>query len=158
MFEPKSLRQLALDLLSRREHSRFELQHKLNQHDFPTDAIITNLDKLESENLLSDLRFTEAYITMRSKRGYGPERIKQELHARGVSAIVIKQYLDSFNEQWQTLAAQARQKKFGENKPANFLARLKQQQFLHYRGFTSKHITTTLNNLETSEHTNTTLK
>ncbi len=132
----KTLRQSALDFLARREHSRFELSKKLTSREFPADDITFLLDKLEQENLLSDERFTEAYVNWRSRRGYGPERIKRELLERGVASQLINQYIALLSDQWLELAAEVRNKKFGIELPRDFSTKAKQMSFLQYRGFT----------------------
>jgi regulatory protein len=132
----KSLRQKALNLLARRDHTRVELSRKLSQHDFTADEIQSVLDQLQHEKLLNEERFAESYVTMRSNRGYGPERIRQELRERGVSDIVADRAIEVLSHEWLKIAASVRQKKFGSIVPEEYAARAKQMQFLVYRGFT----------------------
>jgi regulatory protein len=130
-----SVRTSALDFLARREHSRFELQRKLIAKGFEAEAIVSVLDELVKENLLSDVRFAEAYVRMRANRGYGPVRIKQELQERGVDNEVISNALEQFAESWFENARTARIKKFGEKIPEIFLERAQQMKYLQYKGF-----------------------
>jgi len=58
----------ALDLLSRREHSRTELYLKLTKRFESKEDINLNLDRLEEKNLLSDSRFAEEYVQARRRR------------------------------------------------------------------------------------------
>ena len=53
------------------------------------------LDELEQENLLSDARYTEAYIRQRGARGYGPDRIRQELRQKGVDGCLLAEAMAS---------------------------------------------------------------
>jgi regulatory protein len=139
---PTSLRQKALDLLSRREHTRAELAQKLKGHEEASSAEIqTLLDTLETQTLLSDERFAEAYCTMRFKKGYGPIRISQELSARGLSDEIVSLTLDQISEDmWLEKAASVYQKKFGRSLPKDHKEKFKQSQFLYYRGFESDQI------------------
>ena len=57
----------ALDLVSRREHSRHELMQKLNKRFPETMPIIAEArDKLAVNNILDDERFAEMYLNSRS--------------------------------------------------------------------------------------------
>jgi regulatory protein len=128
-----------MDLLSRREHSRFELTRKLHERKFEADVIKATLDKLEADHLLSDVRFTEAYIKMRSGRGFGPVRIEQELLERGVNDFIIHDMLKNQNWHWKEVIAYEQHKKF-KQMPKDFTEKAKQSQFLYYRGFTPEQI------------------
>jgi regulatory protein len=136
----KELRCKALHLLSRREHTRQEINSKLKTKAEDPAALNDVLDALESERLQSDERFAESYIRMRVNRGYGPSRIKQELREKGVSAEEIKLALDASGYDWGELASVARTKKFGSQKPREASDRSKQMRFLLYRGFNNEQI------------------
>lgn len=137
--EIKSLRQIALKTLARREYSYWELQQKLLSKSENKQAIISVLDKLKHENLLNDFRFTESYARMRSNRGYGPVRIKMELHNRGVSDKIIADIINGMKNEWQQLAFAVRKKRFGSAIPKDLNERAKQMRFLQYRGFDHDH-------------------
>jgi len=133
-------RHKAMDLLARREHTRQELVTKLATRDFPEDVAEAVVDRLTEENLQSDVRFTEAFVSMRRKKGQGPIRIQNELQQRGVSQDLQDEYLDSRDDIWRDMIKQVRQKKFGNSSPKNYQQRAKQARFLQYRGFTSEQI------------------
>ena len=128
-----------MDLLARREHSRFELTRKLREREFEAGIIVATLDKLEADNLLSDARFTEAYIKMRAGRGFGPVRIEQELLERGVSDSIIHDILKNKDWHWSNVIAHEQHKKY-KHMPTDFTEKAKQSQFLYYRGFTPEQI------------------
>ena len=69
----------ALDLLSRREHSRKELYLKLTKRFESKEDINLNLDRLEEKNLLSDSRFAEEYVQARRKKALVQLRSQQSL-------------------------------------------------------------------------------
>jgi regulatory protein len=134
----------AMNSLARREHSRVELQRKLIAKGFEPEAIEPVLDDLIKENLLSDQRFTEAYVRMRANSGYGPVRIKQELQERCVDIEVIATTMEQLAEEWLENARATRAKKFGPKIPEIFLERAKQMKYLQYKGFDLDQIKTVM--------------
>jgi regulatory protein len=129
----------AMDLLARREHSRFELERKLRQKGFAEEEIPGTLDALVRQGLLSDQRFAEQYCRMRCNRGYGPRRIQLELQERGVSAELVAQTMAEMSKQsWVEMAKAAWKKKFSGKLPADYKAWATQRRFLQYRGFTDE--------------------
>ena len=99
------------------------------------------LDELEAENLLSDERFTESYIRSRGGRGYGPDRIRQELRQKGLDATLLEDVLSSIDLDWVEIAVTVREKKFRATVPTDFKEKAKQLRFLNYRGFGSEYAT-----------------
>ncbi len=134
------IRKKAMDLLMRREHAVAELQKKLNTRDYGADIVAEVVEQLADEGLVSDVRFTEAFVRYRRNNGHGPRRIQSELHERGVSEKIQAAYLDIGDSQWFACAAQARRKRFGDALPEDFKERARQARFLQYRGFTSEQI------------------
>ena len=135
-----SIRQAALRHLARREHSKAELADKLTRKGFAAQSLAPVLSELVQQGLLSDERFTEAYVRYRSSMGYGPRRIEQELRERGVTEDLIATHLDSSDEHWLDEVAEVRQKRFGPDLPSDYKDRAKQMRFLQYRGFTHEQI------------------
>lgn len=127
-----------MDLLARREHARLELERKLTARSFEPGLVQTVLDELEGEGLLSTERFAEAFVASRVARGHGPLRIRRELAERGVEAP--DSWVDGEAHDWNRLAAEARQKRFGRALPADFRDKAKQARFLEYRGFSSAQV------------------
>jgi len=137
--ENKEIRRKAMDLLARREHSVAELRHKLLSKGYSEPAVDEQLRRLEQENLLSDQRFTEAYVSFRSKKGFGPVRIQQELKQKGIDAELAEQYLDN-NDYWRNIAKEVREKRFGDTLPKDYTDIAKQMRFLQYRGFSNEQL------------------
>lgn len=135
-----AVRKKAMDLLMRREHAVVELQKKLNSKDYDEDIVAEVVEQLANEGLVSDVRFTEAFVRYRRNNGRGPQRIQSELRERGVSEKIQDSYLDIGDPQWFEYAAQVRSKRFGEALPEDFKERARQARFLQYRGFTSDQI------------------
>ncbi len=139
------LRLAAMNLLARREHSALELREKLVRRFGEDPPVAERLDEalagLASDNLQSDERFAEAFVTMRQRQGKGPMRIDQELRQKGVADSLIATYLGQLDEDtWRELARDVRHKRFGSGPVESLRDRAKQQRFLQYRGFTHEQI------------------
>jgi len=130
----------AMNLLARREHSQQELQQKLIKKGFESRDISPVLTILVDEGLLSNERFTEAFINSRLQRGSGPVKIAMELQQRGISDELVNNYLDERDTQWTKIAIEVRAKRFGTAPPQDFKERARQMRFLQYRGFTMSQI------------------
>jgi regulatory protein len=129
----------AMDLLARREHSRFELERKLRTKGFAEEEIPRTLDSLVKQGLLSDQRYAEQYCRARSNRGFGPRRIQLELQERGVSVELIAQTLAEVTQKnWTESAKATWKKKFTGQIPNDYKTWAKQRNFLQYRGFTDE--------------------
>ncbi|MBT8447425.1 MAG: recombination regulator RecX, partial [Gammaproteobacteria bacterium] len=135
-----AVRDNALRLLSRREHSVRELRQKLIAREYEAALVDEVLEQLQGDGSLSEERFAEAYVRQRCGRGYGPIRIRQELRERGLDAELVSAALAAVETPWRTLAETARRKKFGEEPPEDFEARARQMRFLNYRGFDENQI------------------
>lgn len=144
----KSIYERAIAYLARREHSSSELRLKLVKVGFESTDIDDVLKKLAENNLQSDSRFAENYLRYRSNRGYGFQRIRQELKEKGVSTDIISEALEQAEIDWFTLAIEVRCKRFGENIPDDYKDRAKQQRFLQYRGFSHEQINESFNKIE----------
>lgn len=126
----------ALELLARREHSGHELRTKLVRKGCPEALAINVVSELEAARLVSDERFAECLVRVRTERGHGPLRIERELHDKGVDAELIKTVLDSSDPLWLDLVRRIRRKKFGKAAIKDYKERARQARFLQYRGFT----------------------
>ena len=138
-----TLRRAAMDLLARREHSRVELHDKLKRKYAEHDSLIPEiLDQLEQDNLLSDDRFTEAYVRYRQNRGFGPLLIAQELRNKGISNALMHAHLQADDEQWQAHLNELimRKSKHAVLSQLDMKARQKLFRFCLSRGFSSDQI------------------
>lgn len=102
-----------INLLARREYSEFEIRCKMQEKCFTELEIDEVLRYCQQKNWQNDQRFTENYLVFRSQRGYGLNRIKQELQQlKGISSDVIQQALDEAGINWSELALTVLRKKF----------------------------------------------
>ncbi len=135
--------EVAVGLLARREHSERELATKLKQKGFGADEVDETLDRLLELDLLSNARFTEAFVRQRVGRGNGPVKIRYELRNRGIDDAMADAELEQYRGQWTELARQVHERKFGEV-AKDFKERAKQARFLQYKGFGTEQISAVL--------------
>ena len=140
----RSIRNTALDILSRREHTRVELARKLKAKEFSSNEIDELLAILENEGLQSDARYTESYVHSRSRRGFGPLRIKHELQQRGISPDLVEAHVDFNDRVWLQNSCREYEKKFGAHGVKSAQEQAKCMRFLQSRGFTNDIIRKTI--------------
>jgi len=140
-----AIRLRALDYLARREHSRLELNRKLELK-FPARSaqVAKALDRLEQQGLLSDRRFAEAFVRAGLARGQGPWRMRAELCQRGIAGDLIDAVIDGAGIDWRDLAVQVLAKKFGASPAADFREKTRRMRFLQQRGFSADLIRSTV--------------
>jgi regulatory protein len=127
------LRQQAIRLLARREHTRVELARKLAGLGTP-EEIEAVLADMEVSQLQSDNRTAENYLRSNASR-LGTSRLRHTLKTRGVAPEMIEDQLaqaDLPNEIERARAAWSR--KFSAA-PADAKEWARQARFLQSRGF-----------------------
>lgn len=88
----------AIELLSRREHSRKEITEKLNQRGYQavSDSVA---DKLTEKGYLDDERFAAMYAgELKSRKSMGKRRIKQELLRKGIDRNITENVIENIEE------------------------------------------------------------
>ena len=139
----KDLRLGAMNILARREHSRKEVRDKLlKKLDPATELLDAVLDQLVADDLLSDQRFSEAFVRWRVGKGQGPVRIRMELRERGVDGDAVLRECDV---DWFALVVEVAHKRFGASPATDPKQRAKRMRFLQYRGFSGEQIRAALN-------------
>ncbi len=148
-----TVRDKAMELLARREHSRAELKDKLKrrEYEYPADFIETVLDDFAERNLQSDERFAEVYVRSRINRGFGETKIRSELQSRGVTGDVMLLALEAADVNWHDNAEAALTKKFSSAVRAENVRsqkiRAKMQRFLQNRGYNPDQIISAVNRM-----------
>jgi regulatory protein len=132
MPEP-TLRERALRLLARREHSRGELARKLRPHVLPEDDLDALLDDLSKRKQLSDERYAELRAHTLSRK-FGAARIAQELRSKGVDKDLAESTADAARSTEVERARQVWGRKF-RKPPESREERARQARFLQSRGF-----------------------
>lgn len=133
--EEVAIKNAALSLLSRREHSQHELRAKLTRKFQDSTQIEEQISQLADSNLQSEERFVEAFIRAKKNAGKGPKFIQQELRNRGVSEFLIASYIYENDEDWQTLANEVYHKKYGGAPVEDAPDKAKRIRFMVSRGF-----------------------
>ncbi len=126
------LRVRALQLLTRRDHSRAELKARLAGEADSEDELDGVLDRLQEERLLSDVRYASQRVVSRARR-YGDARLAQDLRQHGVSDADIASALPEGGDETER-CRQVWARKFGQL-PVSAEERARQMRFLQYRGF-----------------------
>jgi regulatory protein len=129
------LRERALRLLARRDHTRAELARKLRPHAESAEQLDAVLDDLVRLDLLSDQRYAEQRSTARSK-ALGNSRLSHELRTKGIEDAIITSALDSLGDE-MTRAREVWQRKFRGARPGSRVEWARQARFLQSRGFPS---------------------
>ena len=146
--QPLTLKQRAVALLARREHSRAELARKLSVHG-TQEEIDSVLNTLQDAKLLSDQRFAAMFVRSRAER-FGLGRLRQELRLRGVEAELAEQELAAEHLPGELERARGVwEKKFG-TLPADAREWARQARFLQGRGFGSEVIRQLLKQMDES--------
>ena len=135
----------AIRILAMRDHSEQELRRKLAAPVMSKngpEALDVTPEELEQvvawciENrYLDDNRFVGQFIASRSRKGYGPARIRQELSQKGIARQAVEQAMRECDIDWVSLARAQAQRKYGEPLPSAFAEKVKIQRFLLYRGY-----------------------
>ena len=129
----------ALDIISRREHSKKEVRDKLLKKFDDLSVIEDVIEKLIKNSLLNDSRYAEMYTRARKRKGFGPKRIGYELNSRGVTETLSSIAIEEEGG-WLEAAENAFNKKFKDGISLDFKTKLKQKSFLQNRGFSFKEI------------------
>lgn len=133
-------------LLAQRDHSEIELRRKLvRQQDVSVDEIEQTISYCHKHHWLDDSQFAQRYVSSRSKKGYGVQRIQKELEAKGIAREHIHHALAESKIDWNSLALCIVQRRFGRKLPSEWKEKMKVQRFLLYRGFLKEEIIAVFN-------------
>jgi len=133
MRREPSLRERALRLLARREHSRAELARKLRTYVRPEEDLEALLEDLSRRRLLSDERYAESRAHALSRK-YGAARIAHELRAKGLDKGLAEQTAKAAGVTEVERAREVWRRKF-RVAPKTREEQAKQMRFLQSRGF-----------------------
>ena len=132
--------QLAIGLLSRRDHSSHELLEKLRQRGVSAEVAETTLLRCQQEQYQSDQRFAEMLLRHCISKGQGLAVLRQLSRQHRLSHDLLQQALDDAEPDWFELARACAQKKFGLAAAGSDKEKLKRMAFLQRRGFSSEQI------------------
>lgn len=144
-----TLRERAVALLARREHSRAELARKLARHAESDAEVQAVLDELARRKLLSDGRYAAARSDALARK-FGAARVVRELRDKGVAAPALETIERDLKASELERARAVWQKRFGA--PAgNAADRARQARFLQARGFSFEVIRSVMRGLDDSD-------
>jgi len=128
-----TLRERALQLLARREHSRAELAGRLRTYAGPGEDLEALLEDLSRRRLLSDERYAESRAHSLSRK-YGAARIAHELRAKGLDKGLAEQASRTARATEVERAREVWRRKF-RVAPKTREEQARQMRFLQSRGF-----------------------
>lgn len=146
MRRSSTLRERALGLLARREHSRAELAAKLKARGLSEDGLEALLEELTRRKLLSQERYAESRARALSRK-FGAARIVHELRAKGVGKGLAERSSAAARATETARARDIWRKKFGVP-PQTPEERAKQARFLRSRGFSFDAIRSVVRGIE----------
>ncbi|HEY9269279.1 MAG TPA: recombination regulator RecX [Methylotenera sp.] len=146
----KTLRQRALEYLSKREYSYMELGQKLKAYADDGDDIPALLEDFKARGWLSDARFTEQIVHARQSK-FGSAKIAHELREKGVADELIADAVEQVKDNELENATEVWRKKF-KSSPKSREEWAKQARFLQSRGFGFDMIKKILNAAEAEEN------
>lgn len=130
----KSLRQRALEYLSKREYAAAELAQKLKSYATEEDDIEALIADFKTRGWLSDARYAEQMVHARQSK-FGSARVAHELREKGVDDALVAEAVASLQGSEVERASEVWRKKF-KTSPATREEWAKQARFLQSRGFT----------------------
>lgn len=101
-------RKIALDALSTRARSQYELVALLASRRVAPEIARTVLDRLEDVGLINDREFAKAWTASRRRtKGLSHRALALELAAKGIDRTLAKEVLDEFSPEDEYLTALA---------------------------------------------------
>ncbi|SDK19325.1 regulatory protein [Methylophilus rhizosphaerae] len=129
----KSLRQRALEYLSKREYAAAELAQKLKGYASEDDDIPALITDFKARGWLSDARYVEQMIHARQAK-FGATRVAHELREKGIDESLVTEAIAGLQDNEVERASEVWRKKF-KAFPATREEWAKQARFLQSRGF-----------------------
>jgi regulatory protein len=126
----------ALRLLSSREHSRAELETKLQPFEETPGALAAVLDKLAEKDFINEGRVVASILHRRAPK-LGASRIQHELKSKGLAPQAVADAVAGLRATELERARAVWQRKY-EGPPANASERAKHYRFLATRGFSGE--------------------
>lgn len=92
-------------LLGGREFNTREMCSRLAGRDYDEQIIAAVIEQLKSDNYLSEVRYAEAYLRSRMKKGETPWLAAQKARQKGADEYVLEAVLAGVNEQFDENSA-----------------------------------------------------
>jgi regulatory protein len=154
----------AMRILAMRDHSEVEFRRKLalsaeraamyakNKSQEPETITPEQIDRVVAwcyENrYLDDAHFAERFVASRSRKGYGPQRIRMEMGQKGIDKTLADEVLANSEIDWARQAFEVAERKFGLPLPTDWKEKAKVQRYLMTKGFFSDDIRAIFSNFD----------
>lgn len=136
MLETESdIKNAALGLLARREHSVKELMTKLAGRCADEDMLDNVIFSLQESGYVSDQRFVESFLRQRVNQGYGPKKIQFDMRDKGISADMLDLAMQEQEIDWFALALDVYRRKFRSEESFDAKGYAKRMRYMMQRGF-----------------------
>ncbi|AIA72188.1 recombination regulator RecX [Pectobacterium atrosepticum] len=141
----------AMNVLSVRDYSEVEIRRKCAAYLYKSEGTESEADEAiaqaaaedveaaiaycKEHGWLDDARYARRYISSRSRKGYGVQRIRMELSQKGIDKATLTTALNESDIDWCMLAKSVVERKFGHPLSDEWKDKVKHQRYLLYRGF-----------------------
>ena len=123
----------ALAMLDRRDYSRAELLKKLTEKGEDETEAAAAVERLAELGFVDDARYAPIIVRHYAAKGYGPQRVRQELQRRGIPRELWDEAMEQMPEQDDTVDRLLRSKLKSESSDRAELK--KAQDFLLRKGY-----------------------
>ena len=123
----------ALAMLDRRDYSRAELLKKLTEKGEDETEAAAAVERLAELGFVDDARYAPIIVRHYAAKGYGPQRVRQELQRRGIPRELWDEAMEQMPEQDDTVDRLLRSKLKSESPDRAELK--KAQDFLLRKGY-----------------------
>jgi len=138
----------AVRLLANREFCEFEMRQRLARREFEDETIDWAISRLQQDGYLSELRYAEAYLRSRLKKGEAPWLAARRAEQKGAQSAAVQAALTELTECYD--AGQAARELMLARDPAGLRFEdervwQRQARFLRNKGFATDIILRVLN-------------
>jgi len=138
----------AVRLLANREFCEFEMRQRLARREFEDETIDWAISRLQQDGYLSELRYAEAYLRSRLKKGEAPWLAARRAEQKGTQSAAVQAALTELTECYD--AGQAARELMLARDPAGLRFEdervwQRQARFLRNKGFATDIILRVLN-------------
>ncbi len=138
----------ATRILAMRDHSEAEFRRKIMQtaaraalrneeqaEEIPAELLEQLVAWCYEHQWLDDVRFAQRFVVSRSRKGYGPQRIRMELTQKGIGRELAETALAEAEIDWSAHAFDVAERKFGLPLPTEWKEKARVQRYLQAKGF-----------------------
>ena len=131
-----------------RDHSEAEFRRKIMQtaaraalrneeqaEEIPAELLEQLVAWCYEHQWLDDVRFAQRFVVSRSRKGYGPQRIRMELTQKGIGRELAETALAEAEIDWSAQAFDVAERKFGLPLPTEWKEKARVQRYLQAKGF-----------------------